>query len=238
MAVTINAVGTEQDAGFGVSSITFSFNPAAGGVTDLITVNSWAQTTGITTTGITFNGVALTSGIARTQVGEVSLWYLVAPASGAHNVVVTYSGSAVFVGSAQAVSWLGVNQASPIGNTNSSAAVGTTSVADAVNTSLDDAVLDSLLITTSVTPVVGPGQTQGINARPTFTIANSFETAIATSVTMSWTWAGSLTQGHVVMVIKTAVPHPPAPSPTVAMMKKSITTLWIPTRKHDQYPNR
>lgn len=54
-----------------------------------------ATTNGATVTGITYNGVAMTSaGNVATGSNHSYLYYLIAPATGANNVVVTLSGSA------------------------------------------------------------------------------------------------------------------------------------------------
>ena len=65
-----------------------------------------------TTTGVKYNGVAMTLLNTQTGYGE-SFWYLVNPASGTNDVVVTKSAGAASVG-AVAASYTGVNQTTPI----------------------------------------------------------------------------------------------------------------------------
>jgi hypothetical protein len=70
-----------------------------------------ASNTSETVTGVTYNGVSMTEVDSVTAGATQHLFYLVAPATGANNVVVSTSGS-VAVGSS--VSYTGVDQTSPI----------------------------------------------------------------------------------------------------------------------------
>lgn len=69
-------------------------------------------------TGITYNGVALTAIDKSIQVFNYAayLYYLIAPATGANNIVVTMSNSSTF--SATAVSYTGCHQTTPIDSSN------------------------------------------------------------------------------------------------------------------------
>lgn len=195
MAIAINAQSTRQDAGFGASSITFAFNPAISS-NDYLTVCVWAQTSGLSTTGVTFNGVALTLLAAATQTAEFSIWGLVAPASGSHNVVVTFSGAAAFAGSAYAASWTGVNQTTPVNTTATRATVNTGYSDSVADTILADLVLDIAGLTTTPTVTLGAGQTSLINAAPSFRVVASSKPGNDGTVSMSGSWSGSASYGH------------------------------------------
>lgn len=70
------------------------------------------------TTGVTYNSVATTkitsiTGTADAGTQDISLWRLVAPATGANNIVATYTLSTVY-NSCSGMSYTGVNQTSPI----------------------------------------------------------------------------------------------------------------------------
>jgi hypothetical protein len=67
------------------------------------------------TTGVTYNGVAMTA-INNGAQGD-SLWYLVGPATGSNNVVVTRSGAGDLFNAASS-SYTGVDQSSPIDSSN------------------------------------------------------------------------------------------------------------------------
>jgi hypothetical protein len=72
-------------------SVTISFTNTAGDILFVAHVNR----IGDTTTGITYNGVAMTQ-IAKTDDttgNQFYLYYLLAPATGAHNIVISYTGS-------------------------------------------------------------------------------------------------------------------------------------------------
>lgn len=90
---------------------------------------------------ITYNGSALTSagysGSLDSPSFGMNMWYLIAPASGTHNIVVTLSGGMPFEGGATAFAtdYTGVHQSSPIhtgvnevGETNSFTITVTTSI--------------------------------------------------------------------------------------------------------------
>ena len=65
-------------------------------------------------TGVTYAGVAMTRLGVATQSGNISLWYLIAPATGANNCVGTWADPAIAHKLAVA-DYYGVNQTTPIG---------------------------------------------------------------------------------------------------------------------------
>lgn len=69
--------------------------------------------------GITYNGVALTKAVGAVYAPDgmiAEIWYLIAPDTGTHNVVITFSASGAEHGSG-AVSFFGAHQSSLIGDT-------------------------------------------------------------------------------------------------------------------------
>jgi hypothetical protein len=74
-----------------------------------------------TVSSITYNGVPLTfvGAINNTRSGDddarVEIWRLVAPATGTHNVVVTFSASLLQQAVAGVMTFTGVNQSTPLG---------------------------------------------------------------------------------------------------------------------------
>ncbi|MFL5304729.1 MAG: hypothetical protein ACJ8F1_05925, partial [Polyangia bacterium] len=67
-------------------------------------------------TTVTYNGVALTfAGASTNGTVRSEIWYLVAPASGTHNVVVTAPNATAVT--ATSMSFTGVNQTTPLGST-------------------------------------------------------------------------------------------------------------------------
>lgn len=90
--LAFDAVSAAKDNSGGVTSLTWS-HTCTGSNRILLVGGSVTSGTARTVTGITYNGVAMTS-IGTTTAGTVYgfLYYLIAPATGANNVVVTISG--------------------------------------------------------------------------------------------------------------------------------------------------
>ena len=144
-------------------------------------------------TGVTYNGVAMTLGgsLNGSDGDRTTLFYLVAPATGANNVVVTFSAT-TFSAVAGAVSFSGVHQSAPVGSYVSASG---TSTAPSVNASSEAGgmVIDCLAVAVGGAPSVGASQTQRWNDNETTggeTGAGSTE-AGAASVTMSWSLGSS-----------------------------------------------
>ncbi|HEY1799727.1 MAG TPA: C25 family cysteine peptidase [Terriglobales bacterium] len=118
--------------------------------------------TGATVSSVTYNGAALTLAGAHNDAGDtrrVEIWYLAAPATGTHNIVVNYSATVGAVVGATNVT--GADQTSPVRDFTSD-----DGAADALSTlnvpsANGDVVVDTLAIagTDSVT-AYGPTQTQ------------------------------------------------------------------------------
>ena len=111
----------EADVTGATPTVTFSHTTA--GTNTLLVVGvdmNITGNTGATVTGVTYNGVALTRAGFHNDVGltrRVEMWYLTAPAAGAHNVIVTLSlpGGTGTVGIvAGATTFTGVDQAVPV----------------------------------------------------------------------------------------------------------------------------
>lgn len=120
MAIAIDAV-SNSGALQTVASATYSHTIAA--ANELLVVGGAGRTSDVNKanlviTGVTYNGVALTS-IKATQQDSTGasfrseLWYIYNPSTGANNVVVTWTGTLVYGGSA-AASFSGVATSSPI----------------------------------------------------------------------------------------------------------------------------
>jgi len=110
-------------------------------------------------TSVTYNGVALTkiddedTGAGSSERAE--LWYLVAPATGANNVVITTTGSVTqIVGGA--VSLTGVNQSSPVDAFASGNGSSGTATLDLATTSPDTFIVDVLASEPNITTVARP----------------------------------------------------------------------------------
>jgi Concanavalin A-like lectin/glucanases superfamily len=174
-------------------------------------------------TSVTYNGVAMTlAGSATNGTVRSEIWYLKAPASGAHNVVVTAPDATDVT--ATSMSFTGVDQTANLGTAFVSG-IGT-SAAPSVTTAasgLGSIVFDALGAVGSTTPTVSGNQivrrtnstSTGLNP---VVIGSSTAAGQTTSVNMSWTipsadWALS------------ALPIPPS-SPLTAVGIDAFTASW------------
>ncbi len=143
-------------------------------------------------TSVTYNGASLTfAGASTNGTVRSELWYLVAPTSGTHNVVVTAPNADVVT--ATSMSFTGVNQATPLGSAVSAIGTGTTpSVAS--TSAVGEPLYDVVGAVGTTAPTVA-GATQTV--RQTNTTASGLDHVVigsstapgegATSITMSWT---------------------------------------------------
>jgi hypothetical protein len=89
-----NAPDATSDGGYGASG-GLTWSHTCTGSTRILFVGAFGATDSDSITGITYNGVALTKiGSILPVAGSryITLWYLVAPATGANNIVISVSG--------------------------------------------------------------------------------------------------------------------------------------------------
>ena len=176
----------------------------------------------------TYNGVALTK-IDAQNAGTYcrsELWYLIAPAAGTHDIVVTAGAVQAVTIIGGATSWTGADQSAPLGT--AAKATGTTTPATVNVTSVaGEYVVDSACAykATAITMTVGAGQTSAWNETPATGIvgAGSYE-ASASTITMSWTLnVASLGWATVAVPIK--------PSTAPGATATTASEVWvIPSR--------
>jgi len=158
-----------------------------------------------TISSITYNGVALTAvpgGSTNNGQYYVTAYYLIAPDTGTHDIVVTVSGS-VFDFGAGAISYTDAHQTTPLGTAVTATGTSTTPSVT-VSSAADELVDDGLVIIHGGTLSVGAGQTQRWNAIATsgfIKYAGSTEGGAA-STTMSWSNSSSQTWAIVAVPIK------------------------------------
>lgn len=167
IAFDAKANSTEQTA---VSSITLSMTVGQinnGLLAVASQVRNSANSTFTHISGITYNGVALTmakqqDGPAASRYETAEIWYLVSPAWGTHNIIVTYSAS-VGIAVVGAVSLSGVSQTSPLDAT---AGLGSTPVSSPWTVDITTVNNNSWLVNSSYTSddndvSVNNGETSG-----------------------------------------------------------------------------
>lgn len=161
-----------------------------------------------TISSASYNGVSMTPVINGAAVNGsgylcfITVFYLIAPATGSNTVSVTPSGS-LFDFGASAISLFDVHQTIPLGTAvNAIGSNATPSVT--VSSAADELVVDGLVIMNSGTLSVGSGQTQRWNtptANAFIRYAGSTESG-ADSTTMSWSNSSSQTWAIVAVPIK------------------------------------
>ncbi len=143
------------------------------------------------TTGVTYNAVGLTQLVNYSEAGDnahVELWYLVAPATGANDIIFSQNGANDVVGGA--TSWTGVDQSTPFGPT--ATANGTASPATVdVTSASGEVVVDVVAARNAATLTVGAGQTQRWNLGVGVIDGGGSTEPGAATVTMSWTLTGT-----------------------------------------------
>jgi hypothetical protein len=140
-------------------------------------------------TSVTYNGVAMALyGSATNGTVRSELWYLKAPASGAHNVVVTAPNATAVT--ATSMSFTGVDQTTPLGTLVSG--IGTSATPSvSVTSALGEPIFDVLGAVGSTTPTITGNQTvRRTNNTSTgldpVVIGSSTAAGQTTPVTMSW----------------------------------------------------
>jgi hypothetical protein len=194
----------------------------------LVTVGNGSSAGAKTVTGVTYNGASLTKiwdQLSGTNNERHTGWYKVAPDTGAHDIVVTYSAveDEMIVGG---MSFNGVDQSTPVGTANSNTGTTATSTVN-VTSAAGDLVVDGTYTGRS-TITVGAGQTsrwEEENVGGNFSGGGS-EEAGAASVTMSWALgAGGFADRWVcggVPLKPAATATEPAPPPHILMPREVV----------------
>lgn len=161
MAIAIDAIVTGQTA-TAVSSVTYAHTVA--GSNRLLTVMVMLQRSGAATStisGVTYNGVAMTQATQEHTYSNTILtavYYLIAPATGANNVVVTLSSAVttdIVVGS---VSLTGVAQTTPLNGTFATGNFSSPATSTLTTTQANSWLIGSLY--TYVASTAGTGETK------------------------------------------------------------------------------
>lgn len=146
-------------------------------------------------TDVTYNGVSCALKFEEVPNRECAVYRLVAPATGANNVVVTWTGGSNMYAIVE--SYTGVDQTTP-DDAHTTIDAGGTSASGSTSSAVGDMVTDCVVSASGITGLtVGASQTethQQIGAG-TDSMGASYE-AGAASVTMSWSWTGFSSYGH------------------------------------------
>lgn len=172
-------------------------------------------------TSITYNSVALTlvdtasSGTGATN-RKSAIYYLIAPATGTNDVVLTVATDAVMA--VEISSWYGVDQSTPLGTSAKTSATTGTSFSVAPGSAVGDVVIDAGCIRTTSTPSATGGQTVDENQVLNGNVrgVGGHLAGSAGTTTMSWSWTGSDNNALIAVAIK---PAPAGMSINTALIK-------------------
>ena len=114
-SVTVDAVSTDTTSGG--SSMTISHTTGSGSYRLMLVGVSMNNDNYETVTGITYNGTALSlvGTEATTDDARVEIWSLIAPSTGTHNVVITFSAALAQEAHAGVMTFAGVDADTPLG---------------------------------------------------------------------------------------------------------------------------
>ena len=161
-------------------------------------------------TSITYDGVALTKGESTSGTGAMytAIYYLVNPTIGTNNLVVAWrhaDGSTNFAADdyayIHAINLVGIDQDSPVRNTEKTTNTGT-SITDDITTVAGDFVISSMVVEDDPAVTVGANQTSIYaiqSGADVFAYNISFEKATTTTTTMSYSF-GASEPAHLVTV--------------------------------------
>ena len=189
MAIAFDA-GSQGDSG-SATSLTVSHTCTGSDRILLVSVGTWDGVGVPVVPTVTYNAVSMTQ-VATLLFGSsgdqrLTMFRLVAPATGANNIVVSASSASDIV--MAATSYTGVDQTTPLGTPGTDTSPSDTEVTQALTSETGDLVIDCVAwYNQSIT--VGSGQTARVtndNGASLDSVAMSDE-AGATSVTMSWSW--------------------------------------------------
>lgn len=189
------------------SSLTFPHTVNAGS-NSILLVSVHTHSGAVTVNSVTYGGTNLTqvgSVTASSNVNRAEIWRLFNPPTGTADVVVTLSGARNLA--AGAVSYFGVDQASPL--TPSTARGSSTTASVAVASASGEVVVDAVSADGDALSLTkGAGQTQQYNTN-TGTANGNIQAAASTeagaaSVTMSWTLGASASWSIISVALKPA----------------------------------
>jgi len=206
MAIAFDTVSTASNSA-DPTSLTWSHTTAVGDDRILIVGTSTESDTGghtaQTVSGITYAGVALTK-IRSDYITDngTELWYLVAPATGANNIVVTMT--AVVDGLYGAgLTFTGVDQSNPIDNHTGTTTSGL-SISQAITTNVADAMIVNIAqdYNSAATMTADGDQTQRFNAATTGDFTTAGGTRLVTTATSyTTTWTSDINDGKEISIV-------------------------------------
>ncbi len=215
MAIAFDAVSS--GGGSGATSETFSHT--CSGTNRLLFVGGFNQEASSTITGVTYDGEALTEIASSSQTNNsVSLWYLIAPATGANDVVVTRSSSTdALIG--VAVSYTGAKQSGVPDSDNTGGSSSGSSLTISTTTVEDNCWITGIFRNEVAVNSAGSNTTMRNSSSIAMGDTNADQSP-AGSYSIGTTWSGS---GRNVGVVASFAPAPAA----VTTVVRNLMTLGV-----------
>jgi len=197
-----------------VSSSTLSHTCTGSNLLLLVPVYTYnaAGSGTITTSSVTYNSVSMTqvahiSGTADGVQQDVSLWYLNTPATGAHTISATYSGSVQY-SSLHGMSYTGCDQTSAVIDSFNTGQSGSTGSAAATSLTLSTTVVHSNCWTVGFAaargsdPAAGTGTTLRAHNSSSFASGGDSNAIVSTgSQSLQWTSTSGAWPGGIIVSI-------------------------------------
>ena len=214
MAIAFDAAAGAKDGSAVVTSLTFA-HTCTGSDRILVVTAGTNSTTSPTVDAVTYNGVSATEVNEQSNGAlRLALWYLIAPATGANNVVVTWSGVATGLGqqlNAISVSYTGAKQTGQPDSNGSQTFSSATSVAVSTTVVASDCWLSGSLQGSAGEMINGTGPETQRGVDQFNQIAIDTNGTVGTGAqTLDWTWSSADTGLGLVMSIAPVAAAGPA----------------------------
>ncbi len=190
IGVTPASTGTVTS---GATGMTISHTTGSGSYRLMLVGVSFNNDGYETVTGVTYNGTALTlvGTEATTDDARVEIWRLVAPSTGTHNVVITFSAALLQDAHAGVMTFTNVYQTTPLGTFVSAKHDGSTPATVDIPSASGEIVF-GVVASEYDTLTASSGQTEQWNLAVSSTYgAGGTAAGAATTVTMSWNLAAA-----------------------------------------------
>ena len=219
--ITPSAATTNSDPNYANTSATFS-HTVSGSRTALLVRVAYrnAGKTNTSIDSITYNGVALTKKSNTSSGGmNTDIWTLIAPASGANNVVVNFAEAMSYYIHVNTIT--DADQTTLVDGVNQTSGNGTAPSVAVTKTAANGLVFDVAMKDGTDAETVGADQTEEFNvtvSNTCFCFGSKEGPTTGTSVTMSWSWTPtsavySLSAANLKeQLTDPVVPTPPTPA--------------------------
>lgn len=225
MAITVGNTTASRGMSSEATSWTYSHNHDAGTNDCLFAMAQWFRPR--TVSSVTYNGVSLTHVVTSDSGYDAAIYRLLAPSSGANNLVWTFSGTtgATF----GSVSLHGVHQTTPTGATNGGTGTSNSPSNSLTTTAANSYLVDSIYRNNANTMTAGAGQTEfQDNVTQVFGSEGggaSYKAATTVgSYSMAWSWSSSTAWSQALAEVLEAV------SATIITPAAQVVTASLPTR--------